>query len=270
MSRRSITSISSTAAIAAAIGSLSLFAAPAIAGTPDSVENPPAPHLLDAREAAPQLGYATSAFGAPAQSLGASAGGGVQSEAASPNGRGWGASGTIFGSPIDRLTLIGAVERHADATSFPSAMAIFRLYGARADGFALAVSVRYKTEGFAEIGGETELGLLTSFVRGRWRGDLNAVVGAGFEEGEADFEAKARVGYDLFRVVRLGLDGQLRRRLAGDRALVGGRRFDFVAGPQLSVGLGRFYAALTAGPSTVDVATGIGFSASASFGAVAF
>lgn len=225
------------------------------------VPPPVAPHVI-----APQPGFATTAFGLPSPSVGAAAFGSASSRAANSYGGG----GMVFGSPIDRLTLFGVGERRLDGRSAPSAMATFRFAGGAADGWALAGMARYKAEGFAEVEGEVELGLLGSFASRRSYGDVNLVVGRGFDESETDGELKLRVGYEPLSWLRTGVDGRARFRMGGGAKLPGDRSWDVVGGPQVLVGGARFYGAVTVGPTTVGVASGVGWSATLQVGGIAW
>ena len=138
----------------------------------------------------------------------------------------------------------------------------YRLVGSLEEGAALGALAQYKTEGFTKAGGEAELGL-TGGIRSR-RGftlDINLVAGLGVEEqevGEMDAEGKVRIGYDVLEALRLGAEGQLRRRVASERALAGGRKWDAVAGPQVLTRLGQVSVAATGGVTTVSVVSGVG------------
>jgi hypothetical protein len=82
-----------------------------------------------------------------------------------------------------------------------------------------------------------------------------------------DTEGRLRFGYDLGRLARLGIDGQVRVRVGGPKYLPNGRTWDFAAGPQLVIGSGSFYGALTAGPTTEGLLTNaVGFTSVLSFG----
>src|SRR5439155_16841189 len=90
------------------------------------------------------------------------------------------------------------------------------------------------------------------------------------DDGEMDTEARLRIGRDVGRLVRIGIDGQGRYRLSGDKKLVGGRDGDFAAGPQVILGSSALYGALTAGPSTMNVYRSFGWSAVATIGGATF
>src|SRR5262249_10974024 len=97
--------------------------------------------------------------------------------------------------------------------------------------------------------------------------DLNAITGFGTgDDGEIDAEGRLRLGRDLGSLARVGVDGQARFRLAGDTKLPGGRTWDFAGGPQLLVGSGRFFGALTAGPATMGGVSNVGWTAVVSIG----
>ena len=167
----------------------------------------------------------------------------------------------LGGSPVNRLTLHGFVGRDENGRLAPSATIHVRFLGDYAAGYALGALVRYKTEGFTEAGGEAEIGITGGFHRGGFHLDANLVGGLGVEEsemGEVDAEGRLRLGYDVIRFVRLGAVGQVRSRLAGDRALAGGHTWDAMGGPAISAWHNRFLLCLNGGPSTVGVANGLG------------
>ena len=241
-------------------------------------EAPTATH--DARNQVPILAYAYSAGGVDGPSFGAQGHGAMiagEKQAASAGG-----GVTVFGSPIDRLTLIGDLPRDAASGHFaPSVTVIGRPYGENARGFAFGLLGKYKVEGFgveAETTGpegedefefehEIEGGLLVGYAGDGWHVDLDAITGVGVKEGgEVDVEGRVRVGCDLGDYVRLGLDGQVRGRAHGAETLPGGRTWDFAAGPQVLVGVANFFGSFTAGPVTLGVAEGVGFSAMATAG----
>jgi hypothetical protein len=226
------------------------------------------PPARDARDEVPRVAFAESAFGSPAGSLGVAAVGGARGErAGAPLFLG---GAMIFGAPVDRVTLLATTERRANDRYAPSGTVFVRFLGDRERGFALGALARYKLEGFDEAGGEVEGGVAASYARGRTHLDANAVAGGGLEESEeVDAEVKLRAGWDVVGPLRLGVDGQLRKRVAGGATLAGGRTWDVVAGGQAQIGLGRFFAAATAGPSTVQVADGLGWTGLVTVGGVA-
>jgi len=79
-----------------------------------------------------------------------------------------------------------------------------------------------------------------------------------------------RVGYDVLPFLRLGGEGRARVRFSGDVTLPGGRTWDMFIAPQVLGYYGAFFGALTAGPSTVGIADGVGWLALASIGGVMF
>jgi hypothetical protein len=252
------------------LATLSLPTSRAASAERDTEPSRPSSETGSALDRAPQGAYAVSAFGTPSANIGVGAASGVQTGTGTGRGSEFQGGMTIFGAPIDRLTLFGTGERRFDGTYAPSAGIIVRLFGSRVEGWALSIGGKYKADGFADVGGETELGFFGSYARNGWHADANAVVGAGFEEKESDGEARFRLGYEVAPSVRVGIDGQARYRLAGSRTLAGGRRWDAVGGPQVGVSFGPVYSTVTVGPSSVDVASGIGWTATASVGAVAW
>ncbi len=166
----------------------------------------------------------------------------------------------LGGAPIDRLTVHGFVGRDDAGHLAPSVTLHLRFLGDYKRGYALGTLARYKTEGFADAHGESELGLTAALRRGRLHLDTNIVGGLGVEEselGEVDGELRFRIGYDVFSNFRLGSLWQYRKRLAGDRALAGGRTWDTLGGGAVSAWYDRFLVSINGGPSTVGVATGV-------------
>jgi hypothetical protein len=247
----------------AALAAASLVAAPSLADDPAGVETerratPP----RDAREEAPIVAYAYTAFGSHAGVVGAQA---YALGLTAPGQKATAGGGVIvWGAPIDRLTLVADASRdvYLEARFAPSAAAVVRLLGDASRGFSLGALARYKVEGFGtdpkgDTESEIEAGLLVSYARARFHLDVNSVTGFGLtEEGEIDSEGRLRLGYDVASFVRVGLDGQGRRRLAGTKPLPSGSLYDFAAGPQVVVGSGPLFASLTAGPATMGLSSG--------------
>ena len=220
----------------------------------------------------PAVAYAHSAFGVSSGTVGGAGYGEANGvfQAARPS---FGGGVRAWGAPIDRLTLFVDAERRDEASNrrfAPSASVQVRILGSRAAGWALSGLARYKADGFADLGGEVEFAVLGSYARRGWHLDGNVIVGAGFEEGESDGELLARVGFDVLPFLRLGGEGRVRYRLSGDASLPGGRAGDVYAGPQLLGYYDAFFAAVTAGPSTIGVTNDVGWFALASIGGAAF
>jgi hypothetical protein len=252
-----------------------VLAAPASAraDAPSDVSlQPGAPQ--DVKGAVPTVAYAYSAAGAPARTVGAYAYG--QGLAGAGQSALAGGGVTAWGSPVERLTLVVDVPRdvYLGGNFAPSAAALVRLLGNADRGWSLGALAKYKVEGFGtdpngDLESEVEGGLLLSYSRSGYHLDLNTITGFGLtEEGEVDAEGRLRLGYDLTPLVRVGADGQARWRLAGTRPLPGNRTWDAAGGPQIMIGTGRFFGALTAGPSTMGIAsTGVvGWTAIVSLG----
>ena len=228
-----------------------------------------------ANDASPIAVYTYRAAGAAAHTVGASAYGVALSSSGQKTTAGGGL--TVWGSPVDRLTLVLDAPRDVYLLGHfaPSFAAVVRLLGSPVDGWSLGALAKYKVEGFGtdpngDTESEIESGLLGSFVQHRWHLDLNAIAGAGLtDEGEIDTEGRLRFGYDVSAAVRVGVDGQARWRLAGTAALPGGRTWDVAGGPQLAVGSGHFFGLLTAGPTTMGVTEAgvVGWNGIATFGA---
>jgi hypothetical protein len=235
----------------------------------------------DIREEIPLLAYTTSAFGAPRMTMGALGYGGVLgAPAASSLGTGLvnpisaGGGARIWGSPIDRLTIVLEVARPLDDKACggagkpcvpanaakPSASVIGRILGSKAQGYALSAQLTYRTDGFADFGGEVEGSLLFSLARAGFHLDTNVTFGgaADPDEHEADGEVKLRAGYDVTSWFRVGLDGRFRYRVLGAQSLPGNRLGDAVGGPELLFSYKHLFVAADGGPSTVGVARGVG------------
>jgi hypothetical protein len=240
----------------------------------------------DVRNEVPNYAFTYTAYGATAKTLGAQAYGlGV---AASGQRGILGGGLTVWGSPLDRLTLIGDAQRDAFGNFAPSGAALFRILGVPGEGWSFGALGKYKASGFGgarpggkgtppanpdEIESEIEAGMLLSYGRvGGLHLDLNAVTGFGTgDDGEVDTEGRVRVGYDVTSLARVGVDGQARVRLSGPQYLPNGRIWDFAGGPQVIFGSKRLFGSLTAGPATMGVITSsIGWTAVASVGGATF
>lgn len=216
---------------------------------------------LAATDEAPVTAYAYSARGSTPGVLGA------QGYTLSLSGHGQrssvGGGVRVWYTPVERLTLLVDAPRDAYLQGHfaPSAAAIIHIFGKTNDGFSIANIVRYKVEGFGtdpngDIETEIESGLLFSYVRSRLHLDLNTITGFGLtEEREIDTEGRLRFVYDVTPILRLGIDGQGRYRLSGTAKLINGGIYDFAGGPQLVIGSGRFFGAITAGPTTMGMIT---------------
>jgi hypothetical protein len=218
----------------------------------------------------PSVAFAWSAFGTTPGVAGAAAFV-ERRESFGPRGGETLGGVRLFGSLVPRLTLFGEVrpsEEGPERRFAPSVGLTLRLLGSRDEGAALALMGRYKAEGFADLGGEVELGILASWQRGRLHLDGNVVTGRAFEEDEGDGELLGAAGVDLVSGLRAGLEGRVRRRLAGDVSLPGGRAWDGVAGAVLQ-GYGHSWiGAVLVGPSNVGTTQNLGWLAMASIGAV--
>jgi hypothetical protein len=227
----------------------------------------------EAHDEVPILAYTYSAAGVSARSIGAEAYGIAQAAQGQPSVGGGGA--LVYGSPVNHLTLVGDASRDVTGRFAPSFAVIVRALGAPGrDGGALGFIAKYKVEGFAGTGGdgdfesEMEGGVLVGYKYKRLHIDVNGIGGAGLsDEGEVDVEGRARVGVDLDAYLRLGLDAQGRIRAHGTETLVGGRTGDFESGLQLLGGFSHFYGSVTVGPSTTNIANGVGVAGVVTFGA---
>jgi hypothetical protein len=254
-----------------ALAAVCLFANTSSAADVDNTASSAPP--VDIRGAVPIVAYTYSATGAPAKTMGAYAyGTGVVSSGDKVGGGGV----TAWASPIDRLTIVADAQRNIFGEFGPSAAAIVRLFGKPNDGFSLGAIGKFKVDGFAmgpnkEMESEIEGGVLLSYARAGYHLDMNAITGFGTgDDGEIDTEGRLRFGKDIADMVRVGVDGQGRYRLAGDTKLIGGRTWDFAAGPQLMIGSSHFFGSLTAGPTYMNVASGVGWTGIISLGGASF
>lgn len=247
-------------------------APPTLANTPNTDAVTAEKPSRDTRSDVPLVAFTHTAHGAPTRSFGAQ-GFGMGLVASGQKSVGGGLR--VWGSPVERLTLLAEGERDLRGDLSPSATAVVRLLGTGARGWSLGVLGKFKANGFApdvtgEIETELETGLLASYVRAGFHLDANAIAGFGLgDAGEADVEGRLRLGQDLGRFVRAGVDGQLRALVAGPRLPYGPGTWDFVAGPQVVVGSSAFFGALTAGPTSVGVPQNLGWTALASVGGIA-
>jgi len=201
-------------------------------------------------------GYGASAFGSGTLALS----GDVRDESQLGGGI------RVWGTPIERATLLAEAVRRDNGEMAPALSLQVCFWNDPS--WAFGALGRFKSEGFAEIEGEVELGLLGSYDAAATHVDLNAIVGRGFDEAETDGELALRVGRDVWGGLRAGVESRVRYRLTGDRALPGGRQWDIVAGPQLSASFDRFFASLLTGPTTVGVVSGVGWEGLLTFGGV--
>jgi hypothetical protein len=172
----------------------------------------------------------------------------------------------IWGSPVDRLTIVLEVNHRPFSATAPSATVAARILGSRAQGWAVGAMLSYKTDGFAELAGEIEGGVLLSVERRGFHADTNFVFGGGVEEEELDGEWKFRAGYDVNRFVRIGVDGRMRYRVGGDTLLPGKRLGDALGGPEVLFGYKNFFLSASGGPSTVGVKSGLGWTTALTVG----
>jgi hypothetical protein len=221
----------------------------------------------DVRNELPIAAFAYAAQGAPKSAVGAQ---GFVLGLAAPGQRSLlGGGASVWGAPMQRLTLIGDAQRNAWGNFSPSVAGTFHLLGERRQGWSLGGLGKLKVDGFAsgpnkdELETELELGALISFAElGGFRLDLNLIAGRGLgDDGETDAETRLRFGRELGDLFWLGLDGQARLRVSGPRYLPNGGTWDFALGPQILVGSGSFFALLSAGPATMGLlSSNVGFS----------
>jgi hypothetical protein len=238
---------------------------------PTGTTEPARHQTRDTRADVPLAGYAYGARGAPAKSVGAQGYG--LGLAAPGQSSVLGGGAMVWGAPVERLTLMADAMRNVWGNFAPSAAALFRILGDE-KGWSLGALGKFKIDGFAagprkdEVESELELGALVSFAQAGWHLDLNAIGGRGLgDDGEMDSEGRFRLGYDVGRYVRLGLDSQARVRVGGPKYLPNGRIWDFAAGSQVMVTGGRFFGTFLAGPATMGlVSDKVGATAMLAFG----
>lgn len=211
------------------------------------------------QDEAPVVFVTHNARGTPARRVGASALGSATAAMAGQmqDESQFGGGFRIWGAPIDRLTLLADVQRRSSGEFGPAAGLQVRIWNNRQ--WALGGLGRYKAEGFAELEGEIELGMLGSYAAHHWHLDLNLVAGRGFEEEETDGEFAARAGYDVLPFLRLGFEGRGRYRLAGDARLSNGRAWDAFGGPQATLSLAHVFTSLWTGATSSGVVDGVGW-----------
>lgn len=216
-----------------------------------------------------RIGLVESPYGLPRGFIGVAALGTVTSSKDSGTPTDGGV--LVSGAPIERLTLGAYLNKDTQGNFAPMIGGHVRWLGSLDRGFAFGSLAQYKAEGFSEWGGELEVGLTFGARLRRWSLDSNVIAGFGLEEkdaGEADAECKLRTGFDITEGLRLGLAGQGRQRLAGDRKLAGDKTWDAKGGPQIALSWHQFVASATAGPTTQYVAEGVGFFAMLGVGGI--
>jgi hypothetical protein len=227
-------------------------------------------HSGPIENAVPVVALAATAFGETAHHYGAAALGRATAalSGSTRSDSRWGGGFRLWGSPFERLTFIGEGMRRDNGELAPSLAMLVRLFEDDTGSWALGALGRYKAEGFAEVEGEIELGLIGSYARGPAHLDLDLVAGRGFEEEETDAEILARAGYDVVSSLRVGVEGQYRHRFGGDARLPGGKDSDIFAGAELSLSFEPMYAAVLMGPTTVGVVDGVGLGGLLTLGGV--
>jgi hypothetical protein len=246
----------STRAFAAERSEVSTNPAPLAEPRLPAQSEAPVVALTHSARAPSQPGYGASAFGSGAFALS----GEIRSELQLGGGL------RIWGSPLRGFTLIGDAFRSETGELAPALTLQMRFW--QDDRWAIGALGRFKSEGFAEIEGEFEAGLLGSYDAGAAHLDLNLVVGGDLDRDEKDGELSLRAGRDLFGFLRAGVEGRVRYRLSGDVLLPGGRTWDVVAGPELSASFDSFFASLLTGPTSVGVVSGVGWQSLLTFGGV--
>jgi hypothetical protein len=219
----------------------------------------------------PRVAYTDTAFGVAPSTLGIAGFGEVRNGVDTESDAHLGGGLRIWGSPVDRLLFVLDAQRNDETDKFaPAITAQVRILGSEKDGWAFGALTRYKAEGFADLGGEMEAGLLGSINGSGLHLDANVVAGADFDGGESDGEALARGGYDVLKFLRLGAEGRFRSRLTGNTELPGHRNWDGFGGPQVLAFADHYFGAVTGGPSTVGISDKLGWSVIASAGGVMF
>jgi len=252
-----------------AMGLALAWAAPALAAEEGTTP------AADTRGAVPVVGYAYNLSATTGPSVGAQAYGlGLAGPGKSLAG---GGGGMAWGS-LERLTLIADASRDLNGNLAPTGAILVRVLGAAGDGWSLGALGKVQRSGFGlepahtadsatEMEPEADVGAVLSFASLGWHLDLNAIGGVGLgDDSDVDAETRARFGRDIARWLRVGLDGEARFRLTGPKVLPGGRTWDFAGGPQLFAGSNHFFASLTTGPATMNLASGVGWTGIVSFG----
>jgi hypothetical protein len=229
-----------------------------------------APDREDVTDDVPRVAYAHLAFVGTKHSVGAATFGIARSNGTAASRPWLGGGLRLWGVPVTGLGVFGEAQRRDNGEFAPSLGVTLQVAGSTRRHFALSILGRYVAEGFAELEGEVEAGMLASYSKQGLHLDANAIVGAGFEEEEADGEFLGRFGYEVLGPLRLGAEGRVRQRLAGDARLAGNRNWDALGGAQALLAYEPVVIALTAGPSTVGVVDGVGWTAIATVAAVAY
>jgi hypothetical protein len=159
----------------------------------------------------------------------------------------------LWASFLNRLVVQGDAFKGENGRFRPSLAVVGRVLGDRRRGWAMGLMGRYRTEGLTTVEGEIEGGVVGSFAREGLHLDLGLAAGAGLEEEEKDAEGQLRFGYDIWRALRLGFEGRVRRELEEEAEETGGERgaggeWDMFGGAQASVAVDHFFGVLTVGP----------------------
>ncbi len=220
---------------------------------------PEAPASRTAQDEAPVWAFTHSAKGTSAGHYGAAGFGSSTLELSGDLGgdNQFGGGARVWGSPVEGLTLLAEGSRRDNGELAPSVTGQFRLL--ESGPWSLGALGRYKAEGFAEVEGEVEAGLLGSLSANRLHLDMNLLAGRGFEEEETDGELLLRGGVDVLSALRLGFEGRARYRLVGEIELSGGKSWDAFGGPQITTNVESFFASVLTGPTTIGVVDGIGW-----------
>lgn len=180
----------------------------------------------------------------------------------------------LWGGFLDRMTVLGEGSKTEKGRYAPSLTVAVRVLGDRRANWGIGILGRYRTEGFSTIDGEVEAGFLGSYVKSGLHLDAGVLAGKGLEEEEADAEVLARFGYDVFPVLRLGLEGRVRHELGKEpaAATTGGDtgEWDALAGAQASVAYDHFFLTLTLGSQKPRLSEQLGFVGHVVVGGVAF
>lgn len=180
----------------------------------------------------------------------------------------------IWGGFLNRFTAVGDASRDQKGRFAPSVALGARLLGDRQTGWGLGALGRYRTEGLTTMDGEVEGGLMGSYAKRQLHLDLGLIAGVGVEEKEADGEVAFRFGYDVLDVLRLGVEGRVRRELGDEEAAppagVKQEEWDAFGGAQACVAFNHFFGTLTLGPQKLRTSEQVGFLAHLMLGGVAF
>src|SRR3954469_2141092 len=140
---------------------LALISGNAVAADADASDAAPSAAGRSVVDDVPKVAYVYEALGGTAKSVGAAGFAVTRITPSTPGSDPWlGGGGRVWGSPIERLTLMAEGQRRDNGAFAPSAGGLLRVLGGRREHYALSVLGQYLAEGFADLGGEVEAGIL--------------------------------------------------------------------------------------------------------------